>query len=138
MVGIPGICLDTDICIDVLRGARSLGALVHADLPNDAIWISTITLAELGYGVARSRSPERERAHVAALLESVGVRKFDSRAAETAGAVRARLAGQGNGIGALDTLIGAHALAEGAVLVTRNVREFSRIAGLTLALLSSS
>mgnify|MGYP001570758010 FL=1 len=133
MVASPSLCLDTDICIDVLRGARSLGDLARADVPTQAMWISAITLAELGYGVARSRWPERERAELTALLGSVGVREFGSRAAEVAGAVRARLAAMGAGIGALDSLIGAHALAEGAVLMTRNIREFSRIPGLAIA-----
>jgi len=133
VVASPTLCLDTDICIDVLRGARSLGDLARADLPTRAIWISAVTLAELGYGVARSRWPERERAELKSLLGSVRVREFGSRAAEVAGTVRARLAGLGTQIGALDTLIGAHALAEGAVLMTRNVREFSRIPGLAIA-----
>jgi tRNA(fMet)-specific endonuclease VapC len=128
-----GICLDTEVCIDLMRGVRTLEEIRYADVPRSALWVSTITLSELGYGVRRSRKPDEERARLAWLLEVVGVRDFDARAAELSGVIRARLEQQGARIGALDTLIGSHALAEGAMLMTRNVREFSRIPGLAIA-----
>jgi len=128
-----GVCLDTDVCIDLLRGTRRLEDISFADLPSSALWVSAITVAELEYGVRRSRTPDRESARLTRLLEFVAIRAFDSRAAGVAGTVRAHLEQGGARIGALDALIGGHALAEGAALLTRNVREFSRIPGLVVA-----
>lgn len=133
MTRFSGICLDTDVCIDLMRGVRALEKVSYADLPSSALWVSTITLSELGYGVRRARTPDKERTRLGWLLEVVSVRDFDTRAAEMSGVIRARLEKQGERIGALDTLIGSHALAEGAMLMTRNVREFSRIPGLAIA-----
>ncbi len=133
MVVQPGLCLDTDVCVDILRGLSTLGEIAGPHLPVALTWMSSITLMELAFGVANSSHGARERTKLRVLLESLPVRHFDQRAAEVAGVVRAQLAGTGRGIGPWDTLIGSHALAEGAALATRNVREFSRIAGLALA-----
>lgn len=133
MTAFPGICLDTDVCIDLMRGELAFEEMSCADLPRSTLWVSAVTLAELGYGIHLARTPDEERSRLAWLLEVVAVRDFDTRAAEVSGMIRARLEKQGERIGALDTLIGSHALAEGAMLMTRNVREFSRIPGLALA-----
>jgi tRNA(fMet)-specific endonuclease VapC len=60
------------------------------------------------------------------------VRAFDAAAAEVSGRVAARLERSGVRIGPLDLLIGAHALAQGAVLLTANPSEFARIEGLSV------
>jgi tRNA(fMet)-specific endonuclease VapC len=133
MVTRPGVCLDTDICVDFLRRRAAADPFAFAALPLSDSWISAVTLSELRFGAQRSAHPARENARLAALLASVRVLAFDARAAEAAAAVRTRLEASGQRIGPLDTLIGAHALAEGAVLMTRNVREFSRIQGLVIA-----
>jgi tRNA(fMet)-specific endonuclease VapC len=57
---------------------------------------------------------------------------FDAGAAASYGNVRAALEEAGTPMGPLDTQIGAHALSLGAVLVTHNIREFSRISGLAV------
>ena len=133
MTPFAGVCLDTDVCIDLMRGTRRLEDISFADLPASALWVSAITVSELEFGVRRARTPDRESARLTRLLEFVAIRPFDARAAGVAGTVRAHLEQGGARIGALDTLIGGHALAEGAALMTRNVREFSRIPGLVIA-----
>jgi len=133
MIQLAGVCLDTDVCVDFLRQGRGLERLRLAQAPLAAAWISAVTLVELRYGVSRSPQPEREEERMAKLLAAVTVRDFDARAAHVAALVRVRLDAQGRRIGMTDSLIGGHALAEGAVLMTRNVREFSRIEGLAIA-----
>ncbi|MHB1097584.1 MAG: type II toxin-antitoxin system VapC family toxin [Gemmatimonadaceae bacterium] len=128
-----GACLDTDVCVDLMRGARARNAGAFASLPRSVLWMSTITLAELEFGVSIASHPGREATRLSWLREFVTVRPFDARAAAISGVVRGALERQGTRIGKLDALIAAHALAEGAVLLTRNVREFSRIQGLTIA-----
>ena len=133
MIASASICLDTDVCVDYMRRRAADGPLAFEALPISSAWISAVTLCELRYGAHRSRHRAREDERLADLLAAVRVRAFDARAAEVAASVRAQLEARGQCIGALDTLIGAHALAEGAALMTRNLKEFARIEGLVLA-----
>ncbi len=74
----------------------------------------------------------RESFAIDALLESVEVIPFSADAARRFGVIRKDLQQRGNVIGPFDLLIAAHAIAEDAILVTNNTREFSRIPMLTL------
>ena len=122
--------LDTNICIYLLkRSSPSLLQRLVAHPPSD-IYVSSITAAELSFGVMKSER-RRDNAHrLELLLAEFGVAPFDDRAAEVYGAVRHALASGGEPIGPLDTLIAAHALALKARLVTNNEREFRRVKGL--------
>lgn len=92
---------------------------------------SSITAAELTYGVHKSRDRERNARALEEFLLPMPVMAFDDQAAAAYGQVRAALEALGKPIGSMeDMLIGAHALAWSTTLVTNNVREFSRIAGL--------
>ena len=91
---------------------------------------SSITVAELQYGVAKSDRPEQNALALAALLAPLDVLAFDDAAAAVYGTVRAGLERAGTPIGSMDLLIAAHALALGRTVVTNNTREFSRVAGL--------
>jgi tRNA(fMet)-specific endonuclease VapC len=124
--------LDTSICIELLRAgsAPALARMRKHDI--DEIAISTITLAELQYGVARSARPAHHAQLLARFCAAIGILPFDHIAAETYGRVRAALEHAGTPIGPLDSLIAAHALAAGLTLVTNNEREFHRVAGLRI------
>jgi len=124
--------LDTNICIEMIRG-RS-GAVV-AKLRRrriGSVGISTITLAELQYGVAKSSDPERNAVALAHVVAPLEIMPFDDRAAASYGELRADLERAGTPIGPLDTLIAAHAMALGVTLVTSNRREFARVPGLVV------
>ncbi|MCK6529931.1 type II toxin-antitoxin system VapC family toxin [Myxococcota bacterium] len=122
--------LDTNICIFLIRqkSPRVLDRLRTLDI--ESVGISSITLAELEYGVAKSAQSERNRAALAAFVAPLGVMPFDDAAAERYGAIRADLERSGHPIGSLDMLIAAHAMALGRTLVTHNEREFRRVRGL--------
>jgi len=122
--------LDTNICIYVIKRKpeRVFERLRKLD-PSD-VCVSSITLAELEYGVTRSSRPAQNAEALTALLAPLGVAPFDERAAAAYGGVRARLERAGTLIGSLDMLIAAHALSLGRVLVTHNLREFERVDGL--------
>ena len=94
--------------------------------------MSSITVAELQYGVAKSTRPELNALALAALLAPLDVLPFDDAAAAVYGAVRAELERAGAPIGSMDLLIAAHALALGRTVVTNNTREFSRVTGLNV------
>ena len=91
--------------------------------------ISAVTEGELRYGVARRPDAARLRTIVDEFLLRMTILPWDSEAAQHYGQIRAALERQGQAMGNLDTMIAAHALAMGAVLVT-NDQAFTRIEAL--------
>lgn len=124
--------LDTNICIHIIRQKPpAILARFHDFTPRD-LCVSSITLAELEYGVERSSFPEKNRLALAMFLAGITVLPFDHAAAAEYGRIRARLEKAGTPIGANDLLIAAHARSLGLPIVTNNVREFLRVEGLTV------
>ena len=122
--------LDTNICVELIRRrpASLLARLLRFETGD--ICLSTITVAELQYGVRKSRYPEQNAAALEAFLLPFDVRPFTDAAALLYGRVRAELEARGEPIGSFDTLLAAHALALHVPIVTPNTREFSRVDGL--------
>ena len=122
--------LDTNACVELIRGRsrRVLDRLMEH--PVGSVAISSVTLAELCYGVERSSDPPRNQVALLQFCAPLEIAPFDHRAAATYGHVRADLERMGSPVGPLDTLIAAHALSLNVALVTANEREFKRVAGL--------
>lgn len=122
--------LDTSICIYLIKEQphEVLEAFTAHSVGD--IGISSITLAELSYGVRKSKYTDRNHAALEQFAAPLEIALFDADAAAAYGRVRAYLERKGTPIGSLDTLIAGHALSLGVVLVTNNVREFSRVPGL--------
>ena len=125
------ILLDTNICIHVInqRPAQVLARLREHAL--GSIGVSSVTACELAFGVAKTGSQRNERA-LQMFLAPIEVLLFDEAVVWHYGRLRAELERLGQPIGAMDTMIAAHALALDAVLVTNNTREFSRVPALRL------
>ena len=125
--------LDTNICIYLIK-QKPQKVLKHfrAHVVGD-IGISTVTLAELRYGVAKSQNAEKNRQALDEFVLPLEIADFDEKAAESYGSVRASLEKNGKPIGSMDMLIGAHALSLGITLVTNNTREFKQIRDLKIA-----
>ena len=124
--------LDTNICIYYInKKSPQLIERIHNYL-NDGICISTLTLAELEYGVAKSAYPEKNADELRRFLSIFDVLEFDGEGAVYYGKVRADNERRGMPIGPIDTLIAAHAISKNLVLVTNNVREFARVDGLKI------
>ncbi|MET0535673.1 MAG: type II toxin-antitoxin system VapC family toxin [Steroidobacter sp.] len=122
--------LDTDICIALIkRQPRELIAKLRKHQPGE-VAISSITLAELHFGVAKSQQREKNRAALDQFLLPLEILPFDDVSSESYGRVRAALEADGTPIGPLDTLIASHALSINATIVTNNVPEFARVRGL--------
>ena len=124
--------LDTNICIALIKQQptkilRKLNTHAVGD-----VGISSITLAELEFGVAKSIQREKNRIALEEFVIPLDVAPFDAAAAQRYGLVRASLEQRGMPIGSLDTLIAGHALSLDAVLVTNNTKEFRRVTGLKL------
>jgi tRNA(fMet)-specific endonuclease VapC len=124
--------LDTDTCIAIIKRKPESALKKLRGKSIGQVGISSITLGELSFGAAKSNRREQANSALAEFLLALEVAPFEAEAASGYGDVRASLAKRGTPIGPLDTLIGAHALAVDAILVTHNTREFSRIEGLRL------
>ncbi len=122
--------LDTNVCVDLIRNCRPTVVNRLRALHPDAVCISAVTLSELEYGAARSADPARNRLLTAEFITPLDIRAYDDAVGPSYGRVRAELEARGEPIGPLDTMIAAHALSLGLVLVTNNEREFRRVPGL--------
>lgn len=124
--------LDTDTCIYLInRRPRYDVILDHVEGKSYGdVVVSSITFAELMYGIAKSRFQRQNRRTARLFFAHFPILPFDQAAAEAYGQIRAGLETRGSPIGPLDTLIAAHAVSVGAAIVTNNTKEFSRVPGL--------
>lgn len=124
--------LDTNICIFAIRNSNDNVLKKFREHLENELYISSITLAELMYGVEKNRKPEQNRNALLQFLTLIDIKEFSEKAAIEYGKIRAFLENQGTPIGPLDTLIAAHAVSENMILVTHNTKEFLRIPDLTV------
>jgi len=123
--------LDTNTIIYFFKGVGRVAERLLATPPRDIV-VPSVVVYELELGIAKSSSPQKRRKQLDQLLTAVTVLPFTRNEARAAAGIRARLEAGGRPIGPIDTLIAGTALASGAVLVTHNTAEFSRIEELTL------
>lgn len=126
--------LDTNICICFLNrrtGYENILARIDG-LAYEQVVISSLTLAELKYGIAKSVKKEANRIKLVYFLYQFECLPFDAEAASCYGDFRIQLESRGTPIGPLDTLIAAHTLSLAATIVTNNLREFERVDGLAI------
>lgn len=119
--------LDTNICIDFVDGRSDTARDRIKDKWKAGLNISAITAGELLVGPRDSRDPEGDRERVERFLTVIGVRDFDSTAANAYAHLIKRV---GMKRRSFDRLIAAHALALGLVLVTNNEKHFADVPGL--------
>jgi len=91
-----------------------------------------VTVYELFCGVEKAQDPASERMKVERFVSAIIELPLDRAAAEAAARIRADLERQGRSIGPYDLLIAGQSLASGLILVTNNIQEFQRVAGLNL------
>lgn len=128
--------LDTNICIYIIKKfpekvIKKLEAIIKSEVKNE-IYLSTITVSELYYGVEKSTQADKNREALQGFLTPFQVVNFDLRSAEIFGQVRASLEKKGTVIGPYDLQIASVALAYDCILVTNNTKEFGRVKGLQL------
>ena len=122
--------LDTNICIYMIKNnPPEVRKHFQAVTPGD-VFISSVTVAELHYGVEKSIAREKNRSALEAFLLSLVIAPFDLNSAIVYGKVRDALERQGTPIGGMDMLIAAQAMARDFTLVTNNLKEFQRIPNL--------
>lgn len=112
--------LDTNICIYIIKQKPIEVFKKFRNLQIGDVGISSITLAELEFGVQKSGNPKKNKQALQEFLIPLEIYKFDYKSAILYGKVRAYLEKQGTSIGALDTLIAAHALSLDIPIITNN------------------
>ena len=123
----PRYMLDTNMCIYLMKNQPEEVARRFAQCYVGDVVMSSITYAELVYGVATAADPEREWANLSALIEDIPVVAFDVPAGVAYGPIR--MATRENKKDALDKLIAAHAVALGVTIVTNNMKDFAKYPG---------
>ncbi len=123
--------LDSNTISYYFRGDPLVVPRLHA-LPPARLAVPTLVVYELRYGLMRlpPQSAQPRLQALEKLLNPLRILDFDEACAQMAATLRSQLEARGTPIGPHDLLIAATAMRHGAALVTRNVREFSRVAGL--------
>ena len=119
--------LDTNICIYIMKNKSEKILNIFKKKLEHGICISTITLAELEYGMAHSSYPRKNEEALIRFLAPIDILEFDADAAFTYGQIRSYLQSHGKPIELLDMLIAAYARSEDLILVTNNVKEFIKV-----------
>lgn len=122
--------LDTCVIVDLLRKKSKIDPVFFEKGSS----INTITLAELYYGASKSKDPTESNQHVKNLISDfdLDIIDFDKKAGVIFGNLKSRLEATGQRLDDMDILIASTAISEGLVLVTNNIKHFSRINNLKI------
>lgn len=119
--------LDTNACIEFINGKnKRIRERINAH-DNDDIYLCSVVRGELIYGARLSAQPEKALVINMAFIDLFKSLPYDDSAADAYSSIRADLRRKGQMIGANDLIIAAIAMSRNLVLVTHNLREFSRI-----------
>ncbi len=124
--------LDTNICIYIINNHPPIVVKRIKALKPHQIKLSSVSVGELQYGVAKSSFQEKNRTALLNFVSAFDILPFDDADAEMFGIIRANLERRGTIIGPYDLQIAAQALTRNLILVTNNTSEFSRVAHLRL------
>ena len=123
--------LDTNIVIYVLK-RRPIEVLKIFNTNASRMAISSITLSELIYGAEKSLNIDKNLEAIDEFISHLDVLSYDAKASQHYGQIKASLEKRDEIIGENDIHIAAHAISQGLILVTNNLREFQRVPHLAL------
>ena len=123
--------LDTNTVIYFFKGQGNVAQRLLSTRASE-IAIAAVTVYELEYGIAKSENARKRHTQFLHFLDEIEVIPFGMREAAEAGAIRASLEKKGTPIGPYDILIAATAVSHNKILVTRNIKEFTRVKGCSL------
>ena len=123
--------LDTNICIYIINERPEKVLQKFEQYPVSDFGISSITHAELQYGVKKSTNTNTNQVALDEFLLPLTILPFHGKKLVTCyGEIRTSLESKGKTIGPLDMLIAAHALSLDLTIISNNIKEFSRIPNL--------
>ena len=118
--------LDTNTLIYFFMGVGNVSERFLAIPPKDMA-IPAIVIFALEFGIVKSSSPKKRQAQLVEICSLVSILPFGDKEASSSASVRAKLEKKGTPIGPYDILIAGTALVHQGILVTNNLKEFSRI-----------
>ncbi len=124
--------LDTNICIYLIKNNPEKVIKHFSKKKPGDIFISSITVSELYFGVAKSARQNENLVALKEFLQPLSILEFTEDDAIAYGGLRTQLEQAGTPIGAMDMLIAAHALSRGLVIVTNKEKEFRKVNGLVI------
>jgi len=124
--------LDTNICIYAIKNKPISVLEKIKENSKLGIYISSLTIAELEYGIENSNRIKENRVSLIKFLSIFNILSFDDKDAIPYGKLKAKLKKEGTIIGPIDMLLVAQALSKDLILVTNNTKEFERIENLKL------
>jgi tRNA(fMet)-specific endonuclease VapC len=124
--------LDSNICIYIINGRPKKVVQKIKEYNPPEIKLSSISIAELEYGVSKSEDREKNRQALIHFASAFDIVDFNDDDAEIYGLIRADLEKKGQVIGPYDMQIAAQAISRNMVLVTNNVKEFCRVKNLKI------
>jgi len=124
--------LDTTICIYIIKKKPADVLKIIKTKSKKDIYISSITIAELEYGIAKSQFPEKNKIALIEFLSIFNILPFDDNDAVGFGEIKKKLEKKGKIIGPMDLLLAAQAKSKKLTLVTNNTKEFERVEGLKI------
>ena len=124
--------LDTNMCIYIIKRHPERVLKKVITLPVGDVCISSITLAELMYGVHKSQHQKKNETALSEFISPLDIMPFDEGVTHHYGRIRAYLENKGIPIRPLDMMIAAHAQWLGSTLITNNSKEFIRVPDLSI------
>lgn len=124
--------LDTNTCIYVINKKSKTILNKLSKIEISEMVISSITVAELFFGVEKSSKKEENLTSLNNFLLPFGILNFDSSDSVTYAKIRTELQKAGTPIGPMDLLIASQAISKDLILVSNNTREFQRVQNLKL------
>ena len=121
------LLIDTDIASYLIKGRYPSVDARFAEADASRMCISAVTQAELLYGLKALNPAHRLHLTVRLFLQDINILPWGAEAAHVHADIRYQLVSGVNAIGEMDMMIAAHAMSLGAVLVTNNVRHYSRL-----------
>jgi tRNA(fMet)-specific endonuclease VapC len=124
--------VDTNICIFAINN-RSIKTVENIKNHfNKGLYISSLTIAELEYGIENSKKIEKNRIAMLKFISVFDVLNFTEFDAIEYGKLKTKLKNSGEIIGPIDMLLAAQALSNDFIFITNNVKEFERVEGLVV------
>ncbi len=124
--------LDTNIYIFLIKKKNPLLIEKFKKNYNKGIFISSLTLAELEYGVENSEHIEKNRLSLIEFLTIFEILNFEQKDAKEFGIIKRDLRNSGKMIGAIDALLAAQSISRKLIFITNNTKEFERINNLKI------
>ena len=123
------VAFNSDVLIDYLRGRSPWAERIRLEIETGELTTTAVNSFELLSGAKRASNRDK----VTHLLDALTVLGISAEAGERAAEARLLLEKDGLGIGMADYLIAGVCLANGGILLTRNLSHFERVPGLKIS-----